>query len=467
MGLKEVLIMTSNKKIVIIGAGISGLTTAYLLFKEGYDVIVLEQKDKVGGSIETVSADGFLFDRGPNSGLETTPLIQQLVKELNLEDQFVYANREGNKRYILRNGQLHALPMSPPTFLKTKLFSGKAKLRLLAEPFIGRSKDGYYQSIAEFVKRRLGKEFLDYAINPFVAGVYAGRPEELSVKSAFPKLYALEEEYGGLIIGAIRSIRKRKKSKEISKQSAKMFSFKDGMKVLPEAIAETLGNRVNTAVEVISVRKTAEGNFGVTFRDGAQTLTLLADIVLSTVPAYKAAELFGHFDEELIKHLNEIYYPPVLVLYLVYDRKDVGQPLDGFGFLIPEKEEKSFLGAIWSSVIFPNRTDDTKAAFTLFIGGSRDAGFVDDVEQMVIDRARREFELIMKISAEPILISKRLWPKAIPQYNLGYVEHENFFDHFEKDNKGIILGGNYRGGISVGDCIKNSELIAQRIKNLI
>lgn len=459
--------MPSNKKIVIIGAGISGLTTAYLLFKEGYDVFVLEQKDNVGGSIETVPENGFLFDRGPNSGLETTPLIQQLVKDLNLEDQFVYANREGNKRYILRNGQLQALPMSPPAFFKTKLFSGKAKLRLLAEPFIGKSKDGYYQSIAEFVTRRLGKEFLDYAINPFVAGVYAGKPEELSVKSAFPKLYALEEEYGGLIIGTIRSIRKRKKSKEVSKQSAKMFSFKDGMKVLPEAIADKLGNRISTGVEVTSVRKTAEGNYGVTFRDGQQNLTLLADIVLSTVPAYKAADLFGHFDETLVKHLNEIYYPPVLVLYLIYEKKSIGQPLDGFGFLIPEKEEKSFLGAIWSSVIFPNRSDESKAAFTLFIGGSRDAGFIDDVEQNVIDRARREFELIMKISAEPVLISKRFWPKAIPQYTLGYVEHENFFDHFEKDNKGIILGGNYRGGISVGDCIKNSEIISNKIKNII
>ena len=459
--------MVSNKKIVIIGAGISGLTTAFLLFKEGYDVIVLEQKEKVGGSIETVDEKGFLFDRGPNSGLETTPLIRQLVEDLNLEDQFVYANREGNKRYILRNEQLHALPMSPPAFFKTKLFSGKAKLRLMAEPFIGRSKDGYYQSIAEFVTRRLGKEFLDYAINPFVAGVYAGRPEELSVKSAFPKLYALEEDYGGLIIGTIRSIRKRKKSKEVSKQSAKMFSFKDGMMVLPEAIRRKLGSRVNTGVEVISIRKTSEGNYGVTYREGEQTLTLLADVVLSTVPAYKAAELLGHFDETLIKHLNQIYYPPVLVLYLVYDKSSVGQPLDGFGFLIPEKEEKSFLGAIWSSVIFPNRTDDSKASFTLFIGGSRDAGFVDDVEQNVIDRARREFEMIMKISAEPILITKRFWPKAIPQYNLGYVEHENFFDHFEKDNKGLILSGNYRGGISVGDCIKNSEIISNKIKNII
>ena len=459
--------MQSDKKIVIIGAGISGLTTAYLLHKEDYDVVVLEQKDKVGGSIETISENGFIFDRGPNSGLETTPIIKQLVEDLHLEDQFVYANREGNKRYVLRNGELHALPMSPPAFFKTKLFSGKAKLRLMAEPFIKRSKDGYYQSIAEFVTRRLGKEFLDYAINPFVAGVYAGRPEELSVKSAFPKLYALEEDYGGLIIGTIRSIRKRKKSKETSKQSAKMFSFKDGMMVLPEAIKRKLGNRVNIGVEVISVRKTSKGNYGVTYREEEQTLTLLADIALSTVPAYKAAELLGHFDETLVKHLNDIYYPPVLVLYLVYKKNSIGQPLDGFGFLVPEKEEKSFLGAIWSSVIFPNRSDESKASFTLFIGGSRDAGFVDDVEQNVIDRARREFELIMKISAEPVMISKRFWPRAIPQYNIGYVEHENYFDHFEKDNEGIILGGNYRGGISIGDCIKNSELVAQKIKNLI
>jgi len=459
--------MTSDKKIVVIGAGISGLTTAYLLFKEGYDVIVLEQNDKVGGSIETVSTDGFLFDRGPNSGLETTPLIQQLVKDLNLEDQFVYASREGNKRYILRDEHLHALPMSPPAFFKTKLFSNKAKLRLFAEPFIGRSKDGYYQSIAEFVNRRLGKEFLDYAINPFVAGVYAGRPEELSVKSAFPKLYALEEDYGGLIIGSIRSIRKRKKSKEVSKQSAKMFSFKDGMKVLTESMADKLGNRVSTNAEVTSIRKTGDGNFGVTYRDGKQSITLLADVILSTVPAYKAAELFSQLDDDLVKHLNQIYYPPVLVLYLVYEKDAVGQPLDGFGFLIPEKEQKSFLGAIWSSVIFPKRSDDTKAAFTLFIGGSRDAGFVDDVEQLVIDRARREFEIIMKISAEPVLTAKRFWPKAIPQYNLGYVEHENFFDHFEKDNSGIVLGGNYRGGISIGDCIKNAELVTNKIKSLL
>jgi len=459
--------MERSKKVIIIGAGISGLTAAYLLHKEGYNIIVLEKNDKVGGSIETVMENNFLFDRGPNSALETAPIIAQLVEELNLKDQLVYASKEGNKRYILRNNELIALPMSPPAFLKSKLFSGKAKLRLMKEPFIGRSLDGYNQSIAEFVTRRLGQEFLDYAIDPFVAGVYAGKPEDLSVKSAFPKLYALEEEYGGLILGTIRSIRKRKKRKEKSKQSAKMFSFKDGMKVLPEAIKTSLGNRVKLSAPVISIKRTGDGNYGVAYQEGNQSLTLLADVVLLTIPAYTAADLLGHFEDGIKKHLSAVYYPPVLVLYLAYNKDDIGQPLDGFGFLIPSKEEKSFLGAIWSSVLFPNRAEDNKASFTLFIGGSRNPGFIYDDEEELIKTVRGEFEELMKIKGEPVHLAKRFWEKAIPQYTIGYVEHENYFDHFEKDYRGIFLGGNYRGGISVGDCIKNAELVLNKIKNLM
>ena len=458
--------MAINKKVIVLGAGISGLTTAYLLHKEGYDVTVLEKNNMVGGSIETVIENGLLFDRGPNSALETTPLIAQLVEELNLTEQFVYASKKGNKRYILRNNRLHELAISPFAFIKSKLFSGKAKLRLMKEPFVGKSRDGYYQSIAEFVTRRLGQEFLDYAINPFVAGVYAGNPEDLSVKSAFPKLYALEEEYGGLIVGTIRSIHKRKKRKEQSKQSAKMLSFKDGMKILPEAIANHLGNRVKLNAEVVSIRKTADGNYGVTYNEGEQTLTLLTDIILSTIPAYTAAELFGHFEDGIKKHLSAVYYPPVLVLYLAYNKDDIGQPLDGFGFLIPTKEEKSFLGAIWSSVIFPNRAEDNKASFTLFVGGSRNPGFIYDEEEELIKTVRDEFEELMKITGEPVHLAKRFWEKAIPQYTIGYVEHENYFDHFEKDNRGVFLSGNYRGGISVGDCIKNAGIVVDKVKSI-
>ena len=446
----------SSKKIVVLGAGISGLTTAYLLYKKGADVVVLEKKKEVGGSMESVRENGCLFDRGPNSALETTPLIAQLVEELNLKDQLLYASKAANKRYILRNNNLYPLPMSPLAFIKTKLFSTGAKLRLLAEPFIGRSEDGYYQSIAEFVERRLGREFLDYAINPFVAGVYAGNPEELSVKSAFPKLYALEEKYGGLIIGTIKSAKERKKRAEQSKQSAKMFSFKDGMQALPNAIAGVLGDRVRYGCEVKEILKNESG-YNVVFEHNGDEEIIGCQSVISAVPAYRAAEIFSKWDADLVKHLNDIYYPPVLVLYMIYNKKDIGHPLDGFGFLIPAKEKKSFLGALWSSIIFSGRTDDDKAAFTLFVGGSRDANLLKTEKERVIKTVRKEFEELMTIKAQPVFISSRYWDKAIPQYNIGYIEHEKYFEQFEQEHPGIILSGNYRGGISVGDCIKNAE----------
>jgi protoporphyrinogen/coproporphyrinogen III oxidase len=453
-----------KNKIVIIGAGISGLTTAFLLNKFGYDVTVLEKKKEPGGSIETVSENGFLFDKGPNSALETHPLIGQLVEELNLTDQLVYANKEANKRYILRDNQLHALPMSPPAFIKTKLFSSGAKLRLMAEPFKGRSKDGYYQSISEFVTRRLGKEFLDYAINPFVAGVYAGNPEELSVKSAFPKLYELEEKYGGLIVGTIRSIKERKKRAEKSKQSAKMLSFKDGMQVLPKAIAKHLGKKVKFLSEVTEIKK-ADSKFKVNFSQEGENQIINCDKIISTIPAFAASNLFTPFDSGLEKHFNEIYYPPVLVLYLSYKKESIGRPLDGFGFLIPSKEKKSFLGAIWSSVIFPNRSLENIAAFTLFVGGARNPEIGSIDKEILIEKVKKEFQEIMKISGQPVYQAYKYWSKAIPQYNIGYIEHERYFDEFEKKNPGIYLSGNYRGGISVGDCIKHSEALCHKIIN--
>jgi oxygen-dependent protoporphyrinogen oxidase len=455
--------MDKNKiRITVLGAGISGLATAYQLSKEGFDVTVLEEKSAPGGSMVTGQKNGFPIDYGPNSGLETTPMIAQIASETGLEEDMIYANEEGNKRYILKNSKLHALPTNPIAFLKTQLFSPKAKLRLLAEPFIGKSKEGYYQSISQFVKRRLGQEFLDYAINPFVAGVFAGDPDTLSVKSAFPKLYRLEELYGGLIKGVIKGAKERKQRREQSKQSAKMFSFTGGMQTFPMAIAGKLGNRVkyNCTVEKI---EQSDKKYKILFKHNGESEETISHIVLSTIPAYKAALVFGDQDDQLRRHLNDIYYPPVKVLYIGFKKEDVGQALDGFGFLIPAKEKKSFLGAIWSSVIFPQRADDRHAAFTMFIGGARSPEIFDEYGDGLTDRVLKEFKYVMKINQDPSFVDEKMWEKAIPQYNLGYIEHEKYFEKFEKQNPGMFLSGNYRGGISVGDCIINSEVVCKRI----
>lgn len=449
-----------NKTITVLGAGISGLTTAYWLHKAGYEVTVLEAATDAGGSMQSTRKGKILIDYGPNSGLETTPLIGQLVDELDLKDELVYANEKANKRYILKKNLLHPLPTSPGAFLKTKLFSLNAKLNLLLEPFRKKSDDGYNQSISRFVVRRLGKEFLDYAVNPFISGIYAGNPDRLSVKSALPRLYRLEEEYGSLIKGMIKGAKERKKNPEQSKQSAKMFSFKNGMQTLPIAMAGVLEGKIKYECKVEKVEKQGP-EFVIKYRHKRKLQSLNSGTVVSTLPAHVAKNVFK--DEQLNYHLNRIYYPPVAVLYLVFDRAMVKRKLDGFGFLIPAKEQKKFLGAIWSSTLFPFRAEEDKVTFTLYIGGARNTQIFTMKEEVMINQVLIEFREIMNINAVPKKWYYKKWPKAIPQYNLGHHEHELYFEKFEKENPGIFLSGNYRGGISVGDCIKSSKNVSENV----
>jgi oxygen-dependent protoporphyrinogen oxidase len=456
--------MKLNNKITILGAGITGLATAHWLEKEGFDISIFEQNSEAGGAMVTNVVDDFIIDFGPNSGLETTPKIREIVTDIGLSDEMIYANEEGNTRYILKNNELLPLPTSPFRFVGTKLFSTSAKLRLLKEPFIGKSNDGYYQSIAEFVERRLGREFLENAIDPFVSGVYAGDPNKLSVKSAFPKLYRLEEVYGGLIKGMIKGAKERKLRNEESKQSAKMFSFKNGMQSFPKTIAQKLKGKIYYNSLIKNIRR-QNSKIIVELLHNGENIEVKSDVLLSTIPAHLLGKFATSLDSKLNDHLNAIHYPPVLVLFLGYKKKAIGQKLDGFGFLIPSQEKKKFLGAIWSSTIFDNRSPSDKASFTLFIGGARNPDFKHEESEAIIKEGLKEFHEIMRINEEPILIQWKFWDKAIPQYNLGYVEHEHYFEKFERENPGIFLGGNYRGGISVGDCIKTSYSHFEKIRN--
>lgn len=455
-----------GKKITILGAGITGLATAHWLEKEGYDVTIIEKNSEPGGAMITKSLNDYLIDFGPNSGLETTPKIKEIVNDIGLSNEMIYANQEGNKRYILKNNKLLPLPTSPGKFLFSKLFSISAKLRLLKEPFVGKSEDGYYQSISEFVTRRLGKEFLENAIDPFVSGVFAGDPSKLSVKSAFPKLYRLEEIYGGLIKGMFKGAKERKKRNEDSKQNAKMFSFKNGMQSFPKAIATNLSGNIFYDCTVEEIKKDDDKTI-VNIETNGKKGEIVSDVLLSTIPSHKFSKYTKSFPSELTEHLNNIYYPPVMVLFLGYNKEVIKQDLDGFGFLVPSSEKKKFLGAIWSSTIFENRAEEHKAAFTIFVGGARHEDFTEDQVRQRTDDAVKEFSEIMGIETKPDIIDYKYWGKAIPQYNLGHIEHDNYFDKFEEDNPGIFLGGNYRGGISVGDCVKSSFVNFEKIRDYL
>lgn len=453
-----------NKKVVVVGAGVSGLTCAYFLTKHGFNVLVLEKENMVGGTMQTIRENGWLIEKGPNSALETTPLFNQIFKEIGIINERIYASTEADKRYILRDSFLHPIPMNPPAFIKSKLWSTKAKLRIFGEIFIGKSNKE--ETVAEFVERRLGKELLDYAINPFVAGVFAGNPEQLSVKYAFPKLYSLEEKYGGLIRGLLKGRKERKQRAEKSKDRAKMFSFINGMNTFPESIAKILNQSIKLNCEVESVIPYKEGKFTkyvITYSQNDTTQKIEADIVILSVPAFIASKIIRPIDPETSNSLNQIYYPPVAEIFLGYKNQYLNRKLDGFGYLIPAIENKKILGTIWSSTIFPNRAPEGYSAFTTFVGGSRNPEVLENEDNKLLDITRFEVEKIIGISGEPEYYKIIRWTKAIPQYNIGYGEILKNIEKFELNYKGLYLCSNYRGGISVGDCVMSAERTVKRI----
>lgn len=454
-----------SMRVVIVGAGISGLTAAYWLKKAGVDVLVLEQGATVGGTMQTLREDGWLVETGPNSALETTPLFGEMFEGLGILDQRVYANEKSNRRYILRDGMLHPLPMSPAAFLGSRLWSAAGKLRLLKEPFVGRAEKE--ETIAEFVQRRLGREFLDYAINPFVAGVYAGNPEQLSVRAAFPKLYALEEKYGGLIKGMIKGAKERRQRAETAKDRARMFSFVDGMGTFPQAIARMLGDAVQTNTRVVGIERSDSSSWTVLFASQGRTDAVQAAAVIIATPAAHAAQMVARIAPSLAEKLSAIYYPPVAEVFLGFRHEQIPRALDGFGFLIPAREQRNILGTIWSSAIFPNRSPEGHAALTTFVGGSRQPEMCRLSDEDLIRIVTEELHAIMGVVGQPVFSKVLRWEKAIPQYNLGYLDIMGEVERCEAEVPGLFFCSNFRGGIAVGDCVMSGKRIAHRVASLV
>lgn len=454
------------KKTAIIGGGITGLVAAYYLQKKGVDVTLFEANDTLGGAIRSVRKDGYLAEAGPNTIIESNSDVTSLIEELGLSSRRIYANTVANKRFIVRDSKPVEVPSSPQTFFSSSLFSLGAKMKLLGEPFKPRviTED---ESLADFTRRRLGQEFLDYAINPFVAGVYAGDPERLSAKHAFGKVTALEEKYGSLIRGQLQMAKERKRSGAPRRSQAKMFSFDDGLQVLIDTLASKLGERIeyNSVVTKIERRVESRNNIDITFSTGQRIDGF--DNVILTAPAHRIADM------EFISYpatpstnplplygLHDIYYPPVTSLALGFDRRDVKHPLDGFGMLVPKIEGFRILGTLFSSTLFPNRAPEGHVLLTTYIGGARypELALLDDDE--LVQLVLGDLRVLLGVSAKPSFTARTTWKKAIPQYEVGYGEFKEMMTNFEKEYPGIYLAGNFRDGISLPDCITHAKAIA-------
>jgi oxygen-dependent protoporphyrinogen oxidase len=458
--------MMRRVETLIIGGGISGATALHRLASLGNDVLLLERGERLGGVLGSRRNEaGVLVESGPNSTQLTNTYLPALVDELGLRDRMLYADDAASNRYIMRDGQLLALPGGPKSFLRTHLFSASTKLRLLREPFIRPAPADEEESIAQFVVRRLGREFLDYAINPFVSGVYAGRPERLSVRYAFPKLYALEQEYRSLIRGTIAKAREKKRAKkkggaepQAARDRARMISFDEGMQTLPRAIEEQWRDRIETGVTVERIERHGGG-----WHVYAGNHVFQADRLIVATHAHGAADLLANLDPELAIVLRRIEYPPVAVAASVYPRESVEHPLDGFGVLIPVVERRGILGVIFSSTLFPNRAPDGMVLLTSFIGGARQPEYAQRDPDLIRFELHRELQRTLGISAAPVSVDLKIWPHAIPQYNIGYGEILSGIAQAEGRYPGLHLLGNYRGGVSVADCVKSGWELADKI----
>jgi len=451
------------QSIGIIGGGITGLTSALNLSLQGFEVTVYEKEDRVGGVIRSYRENGWLAEGGPHTLMETNEHVRNLVSELRLEDERLYGDGKSKKRFIVRNKQPMPLPSSIGSFLSTRLFSTSAKFRLLREPFIAPWDNHEEESLAHFVQRRLGQEFLDYAINPFVAGVYAGDPQQLSVKQAFEKLYNLEQKYGSLIKGQIKGAKERKKRKEVNKQKARLFSFKEGNESIPRAIRERLQEHIKLNAKVTGISKKGE-QWEISYQDkDGKYQNILHDAVLYTGPAYALSNI--KFDElNPPDSLSEdIYYPPVSALTLGFKREDVDHPVDGFGMLIPEKEHFHILGTLFTSTLFPGRAPEGHVTLASFIGGARNPDIARLPKEELIKLTLEDLDKTLGINGDPVFSHHVFWEKAIPQYTLGYGSHKKAMDELEEQNPGFFMAGNYRFGISVSDCITSGYETSDKI----
>jgi len=452
--------MATDVDVLVLGAGISGLATAFGLQQRGAKVEMLEAAPRAGGVIGTRHRNGALVEHGPNSTLDTTPLINELLDQLGIRAERVATTAVAATRFIVRDGKLVALPVTPAGFFTTGAFSLRAKLRLLREPFIGPAPAGVEESIAAFVRRRLGTELLDYAVDPFVSGVYAGDPERVSATAAFPRLTALEQKYGSLIKGQILGRRERRQSAETGKNLAGSFSFRRGMQTLTDALANAVG-RIETGVHVRRMERGADGNWTVAGARGSDPVLRSAKAVVVAAPAYESAKLLRELWPPATKGLSAIEYAPVASVASGYRRADIAHSLAGFGFLVPKKEARRILGSLFSSSMFPGRAPDGIVVLTTFAGGMRNPQLPAQPDGALATLVHEELAALVGATSPPIWVDVTRLSRAIPQYNLGHADRLRPLDEAEHALPGLFFCGSYRGGVAVGDCIKSAHAVAE------
>jgi oxygen-dependent protoporphyrinogen oxidase len=451
--------MTTQKHdIIIAGAGLTGLTLAYYLKKQGRSPLIIEKADRPGGVIQTHTENGFTFESGPNTGVLGNKEIALLFEELRDHCTLETGQSGAAKRYVLKNGKWNALPSGLISAVTTPLFTLSDKFRVLGEPFRkpGSNPD---ESVAEMVRRRLGKSFLDYAVDPFISGIYAGDPSRLVTRYALPKLYALEHNYGSFVKGSVRK-GKEKKSEDEKKATKEVFSVKGGLGNLIAALEKEIGReRIIYGVRELETAWTGKG-FSVSFAGAPQWLECTTFI--TTAGGFALPEILTFIAPEELTPVTSLQYAGVAQVAVGYNEWK-GFPLDAFGGLVPSLEKRQILGILFPSAIFAGRAPGNGALLSVFLGGTRNRELVRKSDDEITGIALGEIRRTLYEEGQPDLLKVFRYEKAIPQYEASTGERLECISTLEQKYPGLILAGNIRDGIGMADRVKQAKSIADML----
>lgn len=431
--------MELRKRILIVGAGITGLSLAYWLRNKNHTITIAEAGTEAGGVANTLTKDGFELDLGPVT-FSLNPALEQLIGELHLTNKLLAL--PPSKRYLYSNGKIHAVEPSLPKLLFHSMLSWRGRVALLKDLFQKPRANATDETVSSFATRHFGKEAAEKLFDPVLGGIYAGNYNELSIRSVLPLLSDLEATHGSVIKGLIKN------QKQFS-QKRKIVSIEGGMKTIIEALVASSGAEVKFNCTATSLLKEPNG-YRVTLQDQGKQNPVFFDKVFITSPAYSAAMLIKDIDPALSDSLKSI---PHSSLQQIYCALDTAPSFDGFGFLVPSRERLSLLGAIHTSFLFPGKSPKGKSLFTLFCGGRRAYPFEANAEQCLA-----EFNKILGVTARIVHIQK--WDNAIPQPTVGHSEILARVESFEKLHPSLHILGSFRGGVAVGDRVKIAREMA-------
>jgi len=463
--------MSEKKKVVIVGAGIAGLAAAFEILdleKRGecppLDLEILDGAPRAGGNIRTEIADGFVCEWGPEGFLDSVPETIRLAERVGLGARLVRARDEADKRFIYRDGRLRLVPLSPPAFLASDILPFLPRLRVFCEPLIGAKKTDADETVFDFASRRIGRGAATVLVDAMVSGVFAGDARRLSLKSAFPKMFDMERQYGGLVKAMLAKRREAKKTGEAmggpSGPRGRLTSFDGGMEELIRALVKFIGeHRLRLGRKVETIRKTQTG-FDISVEGGS---TVAADALILAAPSNAAARILTDLSPRLAEALAQIEFASIAVLGCGYPRTRIRHPLDGFGFLIPRSENLRALGVLFSSSSFPNRAPNGHILLRTMIGGATNPGAISLSDSDLLELFNKEIAPILGIGSDPAWLRVFRFPAGIAQYNLGHSDRLARTRAELKSIPALFLSGSSYLGIAVNNTCEKAHLLARSV----